>query len=320
MTATYPTDVIFDVNTFAVIGSVLYSNTGTGTQFNLAGRVNHRGEVLAFADGILQDTIGYLLINAGATVDFLSAPNASNLTLKNISVPNFLMKTIEYTITARSVSYNNTSPVILNSNTYLVDGVRTAWSLPANIAVGSKDSILLSITGVQQIDSSFTFPSATLGDLGLDLSPAVPSLAGNNTIQIRTFFDGQDNMGSDRCRDLGNFKPDKGFGEDRVINSLIFESQVGYEKRRLVSRRKKTNWTLTYTNISGTIKDALETFYDARGGETSAFFFDLTHINETGTAVVRFEGPLKIKHNHSISSALNDNFYTIDITLKETYD
>jgi hypothetical protein len=317
MVATYPTDVIFDVNTFPVIGTVTYTSTGVQTTFNLSGAVQERSDVLAFIDGALQDTVSYSLVNSGATVSFASAPGASNLTLKTVYVPSALKRFFDRSITSRTVSYSNTSPVVLNSNTYLINGVRTAWSLPSNLVATSKEELLVSVSGAQQIEASFDFPSATLSYTGIDISPA---LSGNNTLQIRLFRTGGTEHVYDRCRDLGDRKPDKGFEIESAIQSLIFESQIGYESRRLVSRRKKRTWRLTYTNVSGTEKDAIETFYDHRGGETQTFLFDLEHVNETGsTATVRFDGPLRIRHNFSKGTGFNDNFYVIEVTLKETY-
>jgi hypothetical protein len=317
MTATYPTDVIFDVNTFPVLGTITYTNTGLETNFNMAGTAQERADVLVFTEGILQETVSYSLANSGATVAFASAPNVSNLTIKNVSVPANLKKFFETDVTTRAVSYSNTSPVTINSNTYLINGTRTAWSLPSNLIASSKESLIVAISGVQQVDDSYTFPSATLGGVGIDISPA---LTATDTLHIRMFLTGGTEHVNDRCRDLGDRKPDKGYTTDTAINVLNFESQVGYEVRRLISRRKRRTWKLTYTNISGTEKQALQTFYDHRGGEYETFFFDLTHVNETAsTALVRFEGPLKVVHNFSKGTGLNDNFYTIEVTLKETY-
>lgn len=319
MTATYPNDVIFDVNTFSVLGSVTFTNTGLQTEFPMASPAQARAEVLVFIDGILQETVSYVLANSGASVSFVDAPSAANLTLKNISVPANLRKIVDIDITNfRSISYSNTSPVVLNSNTYLINGSRTAWSLPANLVASSKEEMIVAINGVQQVEGSFVFPSATLDYTGIDITPV---LSGDASLQIRLFqTTGSTSHENDRCRDLSDRKPDRGFTTEAAIQVLTFESQIGYESRRLVSRKQKRTWKLTYTNVSGTEVDALETFWKHRGGEWEAFFFDLTHINETAsTAIVRFDGPLTKSLNFSKGTGLNDNFYTMNVTLKEVY-
>ena len=86
--ATYPTDAIAPITAFPVTSTVTYSSTGpAATDFNLSTSVAHAGEVAAFIDGVLQQTTAYTISNAGATASFLTAPNASNLTLQTVSVP-----------------------------------------------------------------------------------------------------------------------------------------------------------------------------------------------------------------------------------------
>ena len=53
--------------------------------------------------------------------------------------------------------------------------------------------------------------------------------------------------------------------------AIIFNSQAGYEKRRLRSRRSKRNYNLQYTNITGIEKTAIENFYNARSGAFEPF-------------------------------------------------
>jgi hypothetical protein len=114
--------------------------------------------------------------------------------------------------------------------------------------------------------------------------------------------------------------PDSGYQVDRTYNSIIFESEAGYEKRRLRSRRSKRSYSLTYTNVTGLQKSAIENFYNARSGEYEAFNFDLSHLNETGIITVRFDGGLNVQHVLSAGSNILLNFYTISFKLKETYD
>ena len=115
-------------------------------------------------------------------------------------------------------------------------------------------------------------------------------------------------------------KPDTGFSVDRSYNTVIFESEAGYEKRRLKSRRSKRTYDLAYSKISGLEKIAIEQFYNARSGEFESFTFDLAHLNETGTITTRFSGPLDINHVLSAGSNVLENFYTVSFKLQETYD
>lgn len=119
---------------------------------------------------------------------------------------------------------------------------------------------------------------------------------------------------------MADHKPDSGYQIDRAYSSIIFESESGYEKRRLRSRRAKRTINLTYTNVTGLEKLAIENFYNARSGEFEAFRFDLAHVNDSGTMVVRFDGGLQVQHVLSSDSNLLLNFYTVSFKLKETYD
>jgi hypothetical protein len=125
---------------------------------------------------------------------------------------------------------------------------------------------------------------------------------------------------TDRFTSMADRKPDKGYGTQREYNTIIFESESGYEKRRLRSRRSKRSYELQYTNITGLEKFAIENFYAQRSGSFDSFYLDLEHLNETGTVRVRFDGALKIDHVLSAGSNVLENFYSVSFTLKETYD
>jgi hypothetical protein len=118
---------------------------------------------------------------------------------------------------------------------------------------------------------------------------------------------------------MADHKPDSGFQVDKNFSVITFESEAGYEKRRLRSRRGKRSYQLTYTNLNGLEKFAVEAFYDARNGEFEAFILDLSHVNETGTITVRFDGNLQIQHVLSGGSDILLNFYTVSFKLKETF-
>lgn len=119
---------------------------------------------------------------------------------------------------------------------------------------------------------------------------------------------------------MADKKPDKGYSSSKQYNSVIFETEAGYEKRRLKNRRPKRSYNLSYTNVTGLEKSAIESFYNARGGEFESFTIDLTHLNDVGTATVRFDGSLDVQHILSTGDNLLQNFYTISFKLKETFD
>ena len=137
-----------------------------------------------------------------------------------------------------------------------------------------------------------------------------PSGAGGSTLPFTTA----------NFSTMADHMPDTGYQVDRTYNTIIFESEAGYEKRRLRSRRSKRSYQLTYTNLNGLEKLAVENFYNARSGEYEAFNFDLSHVNESGTISVRFDGNLQIQHVLSGGSNILLNFYTVSFKLKETFD
>ena len=140
----------------------------------------------------------------------------------------------------------------------------------------------------------------------------------NDTLSLRVFNFSADTI--TRFSSMADRKPDSGIESSRTFDVTTFVSQAGYEKRRLKSRRSKRNYDLTYSAITGVEKTAIETFYNARSGTFESFTFDLSHINESGTIVARFEGPLTISQTYSIGNRLIDNFYTVSFQLMEVFD
>ena len=531
--ATYPDDATAPVTAFGVVADVIYTNTGaTRTDFNLASKATHRGEIVAFIDGVLQQTSGYDLANAGQTASFLTAPNASNLTLKTISLPTRFRLTRSFPA-VRTVDYSNTTATVINSNTFLINSNTESFALPEGVNVSSTSDFMVFLSGVFQNPDSYTFPSTVYGSQGIDIgdntatkllaqfngsltdasdsshtlsfrggsasynsserivldgttldyvdipdngdfnifsrdftldtfikpdtgttmtanqslfskhqdasnnfnlrlvgansnvgfvvndggtitevyggnanggsnlhvavsydraqqnlrlfvnnvkvahknftandfagnvvigansnvaangelfkgqidftrlshsvryrgtghSPIVShtptvisgaplgSVDTSDTLSIRVFD--SEVLTSDRFNSMADRKPDKGFSAERKFDTITFESQAGYEKRRLRSRRSKRSYNLSYTNVTGVEKTAIENFYNARSGEFEAFTFDLTHINEIGTITTRFDGPLSVDQVHSGGTALTENFYTVSFKLQETYD
>jgi len=527
--ATYPDDATAPVTAFGVVSDVTFSSTGpVRTDFNLAASATHRGEVVAFVDGILQQTSAYDLSNAGQTVSFLTAPNASNVTLKTISLPTRFRLTRSFPA-VRTVDYSNTSATVVDSNSFVINANTESFALPEGVNVSATSDFMVFVSGVFQTQDAYTYPSAVYGYNGIDIgdntaaklilnfnsnltdespsahtvtafpsatysdgafnfqgtnflrvdestefdihstnfthdlefkltvdeigndqalyaryqdisnyymlkytgansnigfmintagtltevyggnvnalsnyhvavsyernvqnlrlyvnnvlvdstnytaasSPTGPLELGNanalvstldgtvnfyrfahapryraggiqsfvptanyqatpisaaplgavdsaDTLSIRVFD--SEVVSADRFNSMADRKPDKGFSAQRKFDTIKFESQAGYEKRRLRSRRSKRSYDLSYTNITGIEKTAIENFYNARSGEFQAFTFDLTHINEIGTITTRFDGPLNVTQVHSAGSALTENFYTVSFKLQETYD
>ena len=532
--AIYPDDATAPVTGFTVVGETQFDNTGASrTEFNLPASVDHKGEITAFIDGVLQQTTAYDLSNSGQTASFLAAPNASNLTLKTISLPS-RFKLTRTLPAVRSVEYGNTSATVLNGNSYVINANTESFALPASVNVSSATDFMVFLNGVFQTPTSYTYPSILLGNDGIDIgdnaavklltnfsgnltdeSPsahtlsfsngsasfassarldldglpgkfaqipdsgdfnilstdftldtfikpdagstmasnqtllakhagtddnnytlrlvgansnvgfiindggAVTELYGgnanggvnlhvavsyeknvqnlrlyvNNVKVAHTNFVGEDFAGNviigsnannasngerftgeieftrlshaprmksggispivnhvptiisgaplgavssddslsirvfdstsstvDRFTSMADRKPDKGVTSERSFDTVTFNSQAGYEKRRLRSRRSKRNYNLQYTNITGVEKVAIENFYTARSGEFEAFTFDLAHLNESGTISTRFDGPLSVTQVLSSGPNLTQNFYTVAFKLQETYD
>jgi len=317
--ATYPDDVIFNTSLFSTIGSpVIYTNTGAQTDFPLSSSATHKGEIIADIDGIIQQTNLYSLSNNGSSISFAVAPVATSLKLTNIAVPDNLVRNIT-PLPTLVTEFSNSAPTIVNSNTYIINGVQTSWPVHNSAVPTSQDDLIVVIDGLMQQNSAYIFPSSVLGTKGLDITPALEFF---NTLQIRAFSEsGTITTLRDRCRGIIDKKPTKGFGSEREFNSTFFESQVGYEKRRLISRRGKRKWNLSYTNIDGISKESLDTFYRARFGEFETFSFDLTHISEEPELVnVKFDGKLKWSHIQSRGLLPRDNFYTVQVNLREVFD
>lgn len=147
---------------------------------------------------------------------------------------------------------------------------------------------------------------------------ALGSLQTTDKLTIRNF--GMSVTSLDRFSSMVDRKPDKGFSTEEAFTSAVFQSQAGYEKRRLQSRRSKRKYSLQYSNISGIEKTAIEEFYRARSGDFETFSFDLSHLNESGTIATRFDGPLSVTQVLSSGTTLTDNFFTVSFSLQEVFD
>jgi hypothetical protein len=317
--ATYPDDIIFNTASYTVVGSTTtYNNTGSTTEFNTTSTASHKGEVLATVDGVAQETSLYSLANAGNSISFAIAPVATTLTLKNLTIPSSLTRASE-PLPVLVSEFSNGAVTTISGNNYVVNGTQVAWPLAVGSSASSTDSLMVMVDGVLQLSSSYTYPSTTLGTQGIDISPALPDFS---VLQIRAFSTtGTVTTLQDRCRGLVDKKPAKGFSQELKFNTAKFKSQVGYEKRRIISRKPERSWSLSYIAASGIVKDSLDDFYKARFGEYESFLFSLSHLNEgIETPTVRFDGPIQSSHNWSKGTAPTDNYYTIQVKLKEVFD
>jgi hypothetical protein len=168
--ATYPDDATAPITAFPITSTITYSSTDAlTTDFNLATTVTHAGEVAAFIDGVLQQTTTYAISNAGATVSFITPPNASNLTLQSVSVPPVL-KQLRSTYSSVAAEFSNTSATVINGNSYLINADQVAFALPGTANVASGSDIQVFLSGIYQRSEAYTYPSATLGDTGIDIA------------------------------------------------------------------------------------------------------------------------------------------------------
>lgn len=119
---------------------------------------------------------------------------------------------------------------------------------------------------------------------------------------------------------LSNRKPDKGLSINNGFKVQEFISQAQYNKRTLLTRKSFRTFNLTYTNINGYYKAAIENFYNARFGNFESFSFDTSYINLSGTITVKFgDDGLNITKVQDSTTSLYDTIYTITFSLNEVY-
>ena len=183
--ATYPDDASIVIESFSVVSEANFTNTGTTTTtFALDSVASFTGEVIAIVDGITQATDSYTLNSDGDEINFLVAPNASNLTLKVVSIPSRFRvnRTIDQ---ARGVSYSNSSATVVNSNTFLINGNTESFALPEGSNTTSKAELFVYVSGAYQIPTAFTYPSIVYGNDGIDIGD-------NTATKLLLNFDGTD--------------------------------------------------------------------------------------------------------------------------------
>ena len=167
--ATYPDDATISIESFSVVAETNFTNTGSSTTtFALGAAASFTGEVIAIVDGITQATDSYTINSAGDELTFLAAPNASNLTLKVVSVPNRFRvnRTIDQ---ALAVNYSNSSATVVNGNTFLINANTESFALPQGASTTTTDELFVYVSGVFQESTAYTYPSVVYGDNGIDI-------------------------------------------------------------------------------------------------------------------------------------------------------
>ena len=209
-TATYPDDAIAPITAFSVVATSTFNNTGlTRVAFNLPSTVTSKGEVTAFDDGILQSTSTYSLSNAGQTITFAVAPNATELVVKTISLPERYRLTRTFP-DVDAVDFSNTAPTVVNGNNYIVNGVTEAFSFPAIVNVTSTSDFIVYASGVFQQPSAYTYPSVTLGFQGIDIGD-------NAAVNLLTNFAGNLTDSSEKAHTVTINSGSASFSSSNVV-------------------------------------------------------------------------------------------------------
>jgi hypothetical protein len=115
-----------------------------------------------------------------------------------------------------------------------------------------------------------------------------------------------------------NRRPDRNYQIIKNFENATFVSQIGYEKRRQLSRRSRRSFSFQYTSLPGYYKAALENFYDSRSGDFETFEFDLSYAGQSGTILVRFASSLNVTQVIATDNVLTD-IYNVSFTLQESF-
>ena len=209
-TPIYPDDAIAPITAFSVVATSTFNNTGLSRViFNLPSAVTSKGEVTAFDDGILQSTTTYSLANAGQTITFAEAPNATELVVKTISLPERyrLNRTFPEVVAA---DFNSSAATVINGNSYIINGVTEAFSFPAVVNVTSTSDFMVYVAGVFQQPSSYTYPSVTLGHQGIDIGD-------NAAVNLLTNFAGNLTDSSPKERTVAINTGSASFNQSNVV-------------------------------------------------------------------------------------------------------
>ena len=222
-------------------------------------------------------------------------------------VANALVKSVSYN---PSVTPFSAAPLVIGANSAVAGG-----SVSSQERYKGKIDYIRMADGARYREATHNVLTTTATVIG---GAPLGALDIHDSLSIR-IFDSAVTV-PDRFNSMADRKPDTGFSTTKKFQVATFKSQAGYEKRRLQSRRPLRAYDLTYTNITGVERTAIENFYNARSGDFESFSFDLSHLNESGTITTRFEGDLQINQVLSAGTLLTENFFTVSFKLQETYD
>jgi len=208
-TSTYPDDAIAPITAFSVVADSTFNNTGaTRVAFNLPSAVESKGEVTVFQEGILQSTGSYSLSNAGQTISFVAAPNATKLIVKTISLPARYRLNRTFPSVA-AVDYDNATTVT-NGNGYAINGVTEGFAFPSTVNVATTSDFMVYVGGVFQAPSGYTYPSVTLAYQGIDIGD-------NNAVNLLTNFAGNLTDSSPRTKTVAISSGSASFNQSNVV-------------------------------------------------------------------------------------------------------
>ena len=281
-TPIYPDDAIAPISAFSVVATTTFNNTGTTrTAFNLPSTVTSKGEITAFDDGILQSTSTYSLSNAGQTITFAVAPNATDLVIKTISLPERYRLTRTFP-DVDAVDFSNTAPTVINGNNYIINGVTEAFSFPAIVNVSSTSDFIVYASGVFQQPTSYTYPSVTLGFQGIDIGD-------NAAVNLLTNFAGNLTDSSEKAHTVTINSGSASFSGSNVVLDASKFINVPSSNAFSVGEEKSFTFDTIITPDSGASMSANQTIL-ARFQDASNYYALRTVGSNANVAFVVNQG------------------------------
>ena len=281
-TPIYPDDAIAPISAFSVVATTTFNNTGTTrTAFNLPSTVTSKGEITAFDDGILQSTSTYSLSNAGQTITFAVAPDATELVLKTISLPERYRLTRTFP-DVDAVDFSNTAPTVINGNNYIINGVTEAFSFPAIVNVSSTSDFIVYASGVFQQPTSYTYPSVTLGFQGIDIGD-------NAAVNLLTNFAGNLTDSSEKAHTVTINSGSASFSGSNVVLDASKFINVPSSNAFSVGEEKSFTFDTIITPDSGASMSANQTIL-ARFQDASNYYALRTVGSNANVAFVVNQG------------------------------
>ena len=279
--ATYPSDATADITAFSVIGTTTYNNTGTTVEFALPSTITTKAEAVVTQDGVTQATTAYNLSSNGSKITFGVAPNASTLVVKTISLPN-RFRILRTFPSVKAVDYSS-SALAVNGNTYTVNGSQEFWSLPFNSNVESTSEFMVYLGGIFQQPTAYTYPSATLGNNGIDIGD-------NTAVKLVTNFAGNltDSSDSDHTLTLNAGSPS--FSSSNLV--LAGSTQLTIPASGDFDVGEETSFTFEtiITPDAGTQMSANQTLLARQQANDKYFFLRTVGTNATIGFIVNHSG------------------------------